>query len=119
LECESSTNAREFFTDFAKLIVISSPIKLFFAGLNQLNPERADKYVDDRKAQAEKFIQEYEESRAEWYLGFWPSPLKHKSGSLWTALDGDEYEHLNCIRLYKMTKEYKFYKLKSRRLESL
>jgi len=108
LECESSTNVREFFTDFAKLVVVLSPIKLFFAGLNQLTPVGAKGYIDCRIAQTEKFIQEHEEGNPEWYLGFWPSPLMHKGGSLWTALDGGEYSHIDCITLYKLTEEQKF-----------
>ena len=101
LECESSTNRYEFFKDFSKLLVVSSPLKIFAGGLNQGTESGAEKYVRTRIDEVEELLGALsdKEWETDWYIAFWPSPLNVKGESLWRKLDGD-YAHLNEIKLF-------------------
>lgn len=101
VECESSTNIRDFFVDFAKLVNVRSPMKIFLAGLNQTTASKAVAYQQMRLDQAAQYIAASEPSieSTDWCVGFWPSP-KGKSGvSLWDSFE--EHPHLNAIHLYR------------------
>ena len=102
LECESQTSGREFFKDLGKLLVVSSDIKIFAAGISQRTPEGADVYVQTRVSQVEGLLNEAgcAERDTDWYLAFWPSPLAVNEKSLWTHLDCGSFAHLSAIRLY-------------------
>jgi len=95
LECESQTGEKQFFEDFSKLLVVSSPLKIFLAGLNQTREKNTETYIKEKRI---KMIQElFKESpeatkQSDWYIAFWPSPR------LWDQLD--EYCHLKKIRLF-------------------
>ena len=101
LECESSTNGYDFFRDFSKLLVVSSPLKIFAAGLNQGTESGVENYLRKRIGLIEKLLNasSYEESATDWYVAFWPSPLNVDGESLWRQLN-DDYSHLNNIRLF-------------------
>lgn len=103
LECESSTSAFDYFTDFAKLLAISSDIKLFLAGLNQREKAVARAYMNKRVQQSGELVDQYDRTRpADWYLAFWPSPLAVGGTSLWEQIDDDEdIAHLKAISLYR------------------
>ena len=107
LECESSTGSNEYHIDLAKLLVISSEIKLFLAGLNQRTESGAENYVNTRVRQTERVLKQScnGESSTDWYLAFWPSPLKVKGKSLWQHLDAGEYTYLSEIVLYHRSGE--------------
>ena len=100
LECESSTNAKEFFTDFAKLVHVRSSIKIYLAGVNHKRERNMTNYISLRTGQATQFLgntgvcSETEER----YLAFWPSPMGDVSRSLWDELD--KYPHLNAIQAF-------------------
>ena len=100
LECESSTSAKEFFTDFAKLVHVRSSIKLFLAGVNQKREGSMMKYIRRRTEQAARFLADtgVGSENEEWYLAFWPSPMGDVSRSLWDELD--KYPHLKAIRVF-------------------
>lgn len=101
VECESNTSINEFFVDFAKLLNIISPIKIFLAGLNQTTSEKADAYQRMRLDQAAQCIAASNPASVdtEWYIGFWPSPKNKKGVSLWDSFN--EHPHLNAIHLYR------------------
>lgn len=101
LECESSTNGRELLKDFSKLLVVSSPLKIFAAGLNQRTPDGVDEYIRNRITTIEELLgaSSKEASESDWYIAFWPSPLNIDGGSLWKRLDA-RFSHLNKIRLF-------------------
>ena len=103
LECESSTNGKELFKDLAKLIVVASEIKIFAAGMNQKSVEGAANYVSKRVSQIDRLLDHvHDEERAtDWYLAFWPAPLKVEGKSLWEHLDCGRFAHLSSIRLYR------------------
>jgi len=100
-ECESSTNGGEFFKDFSKLLVVTSPLKIFAAGLNQTKPYY-ETYIERRICEIEEILTKTanESKKSDWYVAFWPSPLNKGSNSLWKQLDTDSYSHLNGITLY-------------------
>lgn len=102
LECESSTDSNEYHIDLAKLLVVSSDIKLFLAGLNQRTKSGAQNYVNTRVFQTEQVLRQVcgGESSTDWYLAFWPSPLKVEHISLWQHLDAGNYTHNSRIVLY-------------------
>ena len=102
LECESSTKAKEFFTDFAKLVHVRSSVKLFLAGVNQKLEGRMTDYIRMRADQAAQFLNKtgVSSETEEWYLIFWPSPIGNGSRSLWDELD--KYPHLNAIQAFAL-----------------
>ncbi len=102
IECESQTSGREFFKDLGKLLVVSSDIKIFAAGISQLTPAGADTYVRTRVSQVERLLNKAgrAEGTTDWYLAFWPSPLAVNEKSLWSHLDSGSFAHLSVIRLY-------------------
>jgi len=102
LECESSTNATEFFADFTKLVHVRSTIKLYLAGVNQKRQGKMTDYINMRRRQAAQFLFNTGVSSEpeEWYLAFWPSPLGDANRSLWDELD--EYPHLNEIQVFAL-----------------
>ena len=102
LECESSTAGNEYHIDLSKLLVISSDIKLFLAGLNQQTESGAEDYVNTRVCQTEKVLMQTRagESSTDWYLAFWPSPLKVDGKSLWQHLDAGKFTFHSRIVLY-------------------
>ena len=102
LECESSTASKEYHIDLAKLLVMSSDIKLFLAGLNQRTESGAEDYVNTRVCQTEKVLKQTcsGELSTDWYLAFWPSPLKVDGKSLWQHLDAGKYTYHSKIVLY-------------------
>ena len=102
LECESSTNAKEFFTDFAKLVHVRSSIKLYLAGVNHKLERNMTKYIRLRTGQAAQFLGNtgVSSETEEWYLAFWPSPMGDVSRSLWDELD--KYPHLNAIHAFAL-----------------
>gem|GEM_PF-5327299 len=87
--------------DFAKLVNVISPIKIFLAGLNQTTPEKASAYQKMRLEQAAKYIEVSQpiSEVTEWYIGFWPSPKNKNGVSLWDSFN--EHSHLNAIHLYR------------------
>ena len=101
VECESNTSINEFFVDFAKLVNVISPIKIFLAGLNHTTSEKAYAYQKMRLEQAAKYISASKpvSEDTEWYVGFWPSPKSKECVSLWDSFR--EYPHLNAIYLYR------------------
>jgi len=101
VECESSTVTNEFFVDFAKLVNVASPIKIFLAGLNQKTSGGAESYQKMRLDQAAQYIAASKSASegTEWYIGFWPSPKTKEGASLWDSFS--EYPHLNVIHLYQ------------------
>ena len=102
LECESSTNGKEFFTDFAKLVHVRSSIKLYLAGVNHKREGKMTEYIYMRVEQAARFLGNTGVSceTEEWYLAFWPSPMGNVSRSLWDELD--KYPHLNAIHAFAL-----------------
>ena len=102
LECESSTRAKEFFKDFAKLVHVRSSIKLYLAGVNQKLEQNMKNYISMRTRQAAQFLANTGASceTEEWYLAFWPSPMGDVSRSLWDELD--KYPHLNAIQAFAL-----------------
>ena len=102
LECESSTKAKEFFTDFAKLVHVRSSIKLYLAGVNQKLEGKMTDYIRTRADQAARFLNKtgVSSETEEWYLIFWPSPMGNVSRSLWDEFD--KYPHLNTIQLFAL-----------------
>ena len=102
LECESSTKAKEFFTDFAKLVHVRSSIKLYLAGVNHKLEGKMTDYIRMRAEQAARFLGTTGVSSEtdEWYLAFWPSPVGNVNRSLWDELD--KYTHLNAIQLFAL-----------------
>ena len=102
LECESSTSGVDYFTDFSKLLSISSDIKLFLAGLNQRTKTGACSYIDLRVQQSGAMVDRYDQtSPANWYHAFWPSPLAVDGRSLWELIDDGEIAHLHNVVLYQ------------------
>ena len=102
LECESSTKASEFFTDFTKLVHVRSSIKLYLAGVNHKRQGKMTDYIRMRRSQAAQFLANTGGSSEteEWYLAFWPSPMGDASRSLWDELD--EYPHLKVIQAFAL-----------------
>ena len=102
LECESSTKAKEFFTDFAKLVHVRSRIKLYLAGVNQKREGKMTDYIRMRAEQAASFLGNtgVSSETEEWYLAFWPSPMGDVIHSLWDELD--KYPHLNVIQAFAL-----------------
>ena len=116
IECESSTSGLDYFTDFSKLLSISSDIKLFLAGLNQRTKTGACSYIDLRVQQSGAMVDRYDEtSAADWYLGFWPSPLAVDGRSLWELIDEGEIAHLHNVVLYQFA-DHTFQKVGDARL---
>lgn len=107
VECESSTAWREFFKDFAKLLNVRSPTKIFLGGLNQKTPAAAMEYMNDRLMEAQKFIRIYEGANTDvnWFIGFWPSPTGTRYSSLWDKLG--ELRHLRIPYVYQYNKDHK------------
>lgn len=103
IECESNTSINKFFEDFAKLVNVISPIKIFLAGLDQTNSKKAESYQQVRLEQAAQYIAASNQTSvdAEWYIGFWPSPKSKGNVSLWDYLDEQNYKHLKEIYLYR------------------
>lgn len=108
LECESSTNGNEFFTDFAKLVHVRSSIKLYLTGVTQKRPEAMADYICMRRRQAAQFLANtgVSSETEEWYLAFWPSPTGDVSRSLWDELD--KYPHLNGIQAFALDQRCAF-----------
>ena len=102
LECESSTSSNEYHIDLAKLLVISSDIKLFLAGLNQHSKSGAKNYIKNRVCQTEQLLKSTlnGDSSTQWFLAFWPSPLNVRGMSMWQHLDAGSYPWLSRIVLY-------------------
>ena len=102
LECESNKNARQFFTDFAKLVHVRSSIKLYLAGVDQKRQGKMTDYIRMRRRQAAQFLSNtgVSSETEEWYLVFWPSPTGDANRSLWDELD--EYPHLNVIQAFAL-----------------
>ena len=102
LECESSTKAKEFFTDFAKLVHVRSRIKLYLAGVNQTLERNMTNYISMRTRQAAQFIANtgVSSETEEWYLAFWPSPTGDVRSSLWDDLE--KFPHLNGIHAFTL-----------------
>ena len=102
LECESSTKAREFFKDFAKLVHVRSTIKLYLAGVNHKRQGNMANYICMRRRQAAHFLANtgVSSETEEWYLAFWPSPMGNARRSLWDEMN--EYPHLNKIRAFAL-----------------
>lgn len=102
IECESSTDGYEYHIDLAKLLVVSSDIKLFLAGLNQRTEDGVENYVNTRIYQTEQVLKQARSGdlSTDWYLGFWPSPLKVEGKSLWEHLDAGDYTGNSSIVLY-------------------
>ena len=102
LECESSTSGFDYFTDFSKLLLVTSDIKLFLAGLNQRTKRAACSYIDLRVQQSSELVDQYDRtSPTDWYLAFWPSPLAVDRRSLWERIDEEPLTHLHTIVLYQ------------------
>ena len=103
IECESNTSINKFFEDFAKLVNVISPIKIFLAGLDQTNNKKSESYQQMRLDQAAQYIAASNQTSvgAEWYIGFWPSPKRKGNVSLWDCLDEQNYKHLEEIYLYR------------------
>ena len=102
LECESSTSGFDYFTDFSKLLSITSDIKLFLAGLNQRKKHAARSYINLRVQQSSALVDQYDPtSSTDWYLAFWPSPLAVDGRSLWEIIDEEVLTHLQAIVLYR------------------
>ena len=100
LECESSTAASAYFIDFSKLLVVSSDIKIFAAGLNHKTAAGAEEYIRNRVCQTNRLMAQSVcdgGNLADWYLAFWPSPLKIDGKSLWHHLDCGKFNHLSRI----------------------
>jgi len=97
-ECESSTGGIHFFEDFSKLLLMSSPIKIFAGGLNQQHVDTADVYIGRRIEETKELLEKFpqEQAKSIWYIAFWPSPKKvdEESESLWERLR-DDFSHLN------------------------
>ena len=102
LECESSTKASGFFTDFSKLVHVRSSIKLYLAGVNHKRQGKMTDYICMRRRQAAQFLHNtgVSSETEEWYLAFWPSPMGDAGRSLWDELD--KYPHLNAIRAFAL-----------------
>ena len=102
IECESSTDGYEYHIDLAKLLVVSSDIKLFLAGLNQRTEDGVENYVNTRIYQTEQVLKQARSGdlSTDWYLAFWPSPLMVKGKSLWHHLDAGIYTDNSRIVLY-------------------
>ena len=102
LECESSTNAKQFFTDFAKLVHVRSSIKLYLAGVNHKREGNMTNYIRMRTEQTARYLTNtgVSSETEEWYLVFWPSPMGDLSRSLWDELD--KYPHLNSIQAFAL-----------------
>ena len=102
LECESSTSGFDYFTDFSKLLSITSDVKLFLAGLNQRKKHAARTYINLRVQQSSALVDHYERtSPTDWYIAFWPSPLAVDGRSLWEIIDEKALTHLQAIVLYR------------------
>lgn len=102
-ESESSPKGEDFFVDFSKVVVVSAKIKIFAAGLNQTSEGGVERYIERRSAQAAKLLNCASDSHTcKWYLAFWPSPTGTtvERPSLWDHLEEEDYQHLNCVRLY-------------------
>jgi len=106
LECESSTSQTEFFKDFAKVLAVQAPVRLFYAGLNQATPSKAEEYISRRTKQVTELLAKGSQSgvEGEWYLAFWPSPLKKENESLWSKLDRGLYSHLDQVSLFRFSR---------------
>ena len=104
LECESSTSGFDYFMDFSKLLLITSDVKLFLAGLNQKTKSAACSYVNLRVQQSSELVDQYDStSPTDWYLAFWPSPLAVDGRSLWERIDEEPLTHLRTIVLYQFS----------------
>ena len=102
LECESNKGGKQFFEDFAKLVNIRSDIKIFLAGLDHKTPKGMNDYIEKRMKQAAKYLSKAGvlNSNENWYLAFWPSPLKVDGESLWDQLD--KYKHLKQVQVFAL-----------------
>jgi len=101
LECESQTGEKQFFEDFSKLLVVSSPLKIFLAGLNQRTKVGANDYIEKRLKMIQELLEKpsVKQTESDWYIAFWPSPkIDGESKTLWDQLD--KYCHLKEIRLF-------------------
>lgn len=102
MECESSSNSEDYFIDFSKLLVVSSDIKIFAAGLDQKTSDGAKKYIDRRLRETKALIGRADAANqcTQWFLAFWPSPLNVRGKSLWDHLESGTYDHLSEVILY-------------------
>lgn len=102
LECESGTAAAAFFRDFTKLIVVSSDIKIFAAGLNQKTLNGTTEYMNRRVCEVKQLLDQVSDraDSSEWYLAFWPSPMNVGRISLWSHLDHGRWSHLSHVTLF-------------------
>ena len=104
LECESRSSGISYFTDFSKLLSITSDIKLFLAGINQRTKQGACSYMNLRIKQSGALVDKYEPSfTTDWYLAFWPSPLAVGGRSLWERIDDEAITHLSAVVLYRFS----------------
>lgn len=106
MESESGTDKQAFNEDFAKLVHVKAPYKLYLNGLDRKNLERTNDYIERRLKYAEQCLNDAEqflneENADTFYLGFWPSPGKLDGKSAWKQLK--KYKHLDKIHLYKFT----------------
>ena len=102
MESESGVDTQAFNEDFAKLVHIKAPHKLYLNGLNQKTPKGAKGYIKKRLEYAKQFMNE--EDADTLYFGFWPSPGKlgnESCSSAWKQLR--KFPHLDQIHLYKFT----------------
>lgn len=105
LQCESSTGAKAFFTDFAKLAHVRSRIKIFLAGIDQEREQKMKEYIDLRTRQAADLVVEtgLGSGTEAWYLAFWPSPKGSATHSLWDRLGNNPgLDHRAKIHVYAL-----------------
>ena len=105
MESESDTGRRAFHDDFAKLAHLNAERKLYLNGLSQTTCRGMRKYIRSRREYAEAILNRITPP-GEFYLGFWPSPAKPRSGrgeldSIWRGLRRGKWPHLNRIRLWR------------------
>lgn len=104
MESESSSLTANFNEDFSKLVHLKCGMKLYLHGLGHGTPEGMKKRIKERRKTAAKVLEETD-SRACFYIGFYPSPTKSETKtSIWDYLVTN-YEHLNYIRLYRYNLE--------------
>lgn len=102
-ECESNNGGREFFEDFRKLLLVSSPVKIFAGGIHHTTPKFTKDYTERRIEQIKELLENspVKPTESDWYIAFWPSPEKKKdSKTLWDRLSDDDFSHLNNIKLF-------------------
>jgi hypothetical protein len=102
IESESATSLAEFCADFGKLICSGAQNCLYLHGLDQTKTKGRKDFINRRLSTIKDNHLMHTNASTNFYIGFWPSPKKVRSRSIWDYKNHSLNTLLNWIELHKL-----------------